>query len=63
MLFNEFEFTVFIRVIRHFVLHNLCDLNTTSWVALVTQLVKSWCLESRRLWVQILPELPFLYGN
>ena len=27
-------------LIRHFVLHNLCDLNPTNWVALVAQFLE-----------------------
>ena len=34
------EFTPFIRLIRHFALHNLCDLNPTSWAVSVAHLVE-----------------------
>ena len=34
------EFTPFIRLIRHFALRNLCDLNPTSWAVSVAHLVE-----------------------
>ena len=34
------EFTPFIRLIRHFALRNLCDLNPTSWAVSVAQLLE-----------------------
>ena len=34
------EFTMFIRLIRHFALCNLCDLNPTNWAVSVAQLVE-----------------------
>ena len=36
----ELEFTCLSGIIRRFALHNLCDLNPTSWAASVAQLVE-----------------------